>query len=33
MDDAKKKTTRKYPKPSYTINDLRGDPRLGGKMM
>jgi len=26
-------TQRKYTKPTYTINDLRGDPKLDGKMM
>jgi len=26
-------TPRKYTEPTYTKNDLRGDPRLDGKMM
>jgi hypothetical protein len=26
-------TPRKYTKPTYTINDPRGDPRLDGKVM
>jgi hypothetical protein len=26
-------TPRKYAKPTYTKNELRGDPRLDGKMM
>jgi hypothetical protein len=26
-------TPRKYTKPTYTINDLKRDPRLGGKVM
>jgi len=30
MDDA---TPRKHSKPTYIKNDLRGDPKLGGKMM
>jgi hypothetical protein len=26
-------TPRKYAKPTYTENDLKGDPRFEGKMM
>ena len=29
----KQETPRKYTKQTYTTNDLRGDTRLGGKMM
>jgi len=29
----KQETPRKYTKPTYTTNDLRGDTRLDGKKM